>query len=184
MGSNPIGGSILAPASGHILRPPSHARCALGGRGQALGRFVAFIASMDPALAHLQESFEIRFASSPSTLQFSAISLGDAGRRLHTPDPQETSQAACLPGHSCFLSALDAVQSLGRGFRTHSTRPCGLMDKALVFGTKDCRFESCQGHLPAHVRPPLLQKLHQASTSPPAGLEPAIFGLEVRRLVH
>ena len=25
-------------------------------------------------------------------------------------------------------------------------RPCGLMDKALVFGTKDCRFESCQGH--------------------------------------
>ena len=26
------------------------------------------------------------------------------------------------------------------------TRPCGLMDKALVFGTKDCRFESCQGH--------------------------------------
>ena len=27
-----------------------------------------------------------------------------------------------------------------------STGPCGLMDKALVFGTKDCRFESCQGH--------------------------------------
>ena len=25
-------------------------------------------------------------------------------------------------------------------------RPCGLMDKSLVFGTKDCRFESCQGH--------------------------------------
>ena len=27
--------------------------------------------------------------------------------------------------------------------------PCGLMDKALVFGTKDCRFESCQGHVVA-----------------------------------
>ena len=26
-----------------------------------------------------------------------------------------------------------------------STWPCGLMDKALVLGTKDCRFESCQG---------------------------------------
>ena len=26
-------------------------------------------------------------------------------------------------------------------------RPCGLMDKALVFGTKDCRFESCQGQV-------------------------------------
>ncbi len=25
-------------------------------------------------------------------------------------------------------------------------RPCGLMDKALVFGTKDCWFESCQAH--------------------------------------
>ena len=24
------------------------------------------------------------------------------------------------------------------------------MDKALVFGTKDCRFESCQGHLCIH----------------------------------
>ena len=27
-----------------------------------------------------------------------------------------------------------------------SKRPCGLMDKALVFGTKGCRIESCQGH--------------------------------------
>ena len=25
-------------------------------------------------------------------------------------------------------------------------RPCGLMDEVLVFGTKGCRFESCQGH--------------------------------------
>ena len=25
--------------------------------------------------------------------------------------------------------------------------PCGLMDKALVFGTKDCRFESYRGQL-------------------------------------
>ena len=32
-----------------------------------------------------------------------------------------------------------------------NARPCGLMDKALVFGTKDCRFESCQGHVFALV---------------------------------
>ncbi len=35
-------------------------------------------------------------------------------------------------------------------------RPCGLMDKALVLGTKDCRFESCQGHNPnvaLHIAP-------------------------------
>ena len=31
-------------------------------------------------------------------------------------------------------------------------RPCGLMDKALVFGTKDCRFESCQGHAFAEAK--------------------------------
>ena len=31
-------------------------------------------------------------------------------------------------------------------FRCTFNWPCGLMDKALVFGTKDCRFESCQGH--------------------------------------
>ena len=29
--------------------------------------------------------------------------------------------------------------------------PCGLMDKALVFGTKDCRFESCQGQASPRV---------------------------------
>ena len=32
------------------------------------------------------------------------------------------------------------------------TWPCDLMDKALVFGTKDCRFESCQGHFSAGGR--------------------------------
>ena len=29
---------------------------------------------------------------------------------------------------------------------TFATRPRGPMDKALVFGTKDCRFESYRGH--------------------------------------
>ena len=33
--------------------------------------------------------------------------------------------------------------------------PCGLMDKALVFGTKDCRFESCQGHYSRVLRAPI-----------------------------
>ena len=37
--------------------------------------------------------------------------------------------------------------------------PCGLMDKALVFGTKDCRFESCQGHNYSLCMP-LPTKLH------------------------
>ena len=29
----------------------------------------------------------------------------------------------------------------------HMQGPSGLMDKALVFGTKDCRLESCLGHI-------------------------------------
>ena len=37
-------------------------------------------------------------------------------------------------------------------------RPCGLMDKALVFGTKDCRFESCQGHSPSFTEE---EKVHE-----------------------
>ena len=31
-------------------------------------------------------------------------------------------------------------------------RLCGLMDKALVFGTKYCRLESCQGHAARKAR--------------------------------
>ena len=40
------------------------------------------------------------------------------------------------------------------------------MDKALVFGTKDCRFESCQGHVYSLCMP-LPTKLH--STIPRGG---------------
>jgi hypothetical protein len=54
----------------------------------------------------------------------------------------------------CLASVSWLVGWLGRrGLWAHKLRfaqicgrPCGLMDKALVFGTKDCRFESCQGH--------------------------------------
>ena len=38
-------------------------------------------------------------------------------------------------------------------------RPCGLMGVALDFGTKDCRFESCQGHFYASLAfPAILQR--------------------------
>ena len=57
-------------------------------------------------------------------------------------------------------------------------RPCGLMDKALVFGTKDCRFESCQGHLFAFPSVPGRQvawsapSVGQSPTAHPLGLPP------------
>ena len=40
----------------------------------------------------------------------------------------------CKVAHACVL-----------WLPPFSIWPCGLMDKALVLGTKDCRFESCQG---------------------------------------
>ena len=54
--------------------------------------------------------------------------------------------------------------------RTCNTiRPCGLMDKALVFGTKDWRFESCQGHflhsLPRSTRETSSRKAYMAATT-------------------
>ena len=46
--------------------------------------------------------------------------------------------------HSRFVFFLSPLRT---HFCDQNERPCGLMDKALVFGTKDCRFESCQGHV-------------------------------------
>ncbi len=60
----------------------------------------------------------------------------------HTPAARATPTHASTPirfGALARMQINDAPLS--------SMRPCGLMDKALVFGTKDCRFESCQGQL-------------------------------------
>ena len=56
-------------------------------------------------------------------------------------------QVRILPGSLLFVfnACCNAISMLGPSF-TLIARPCGLMDKALVFGTKDCRLESCQGH--------------------------------------
>ena len=48
--------------------------------------------------------------------------------------------------HEACMGSLSFTDAVGVGEQFSFTRPCGLMDKALVFGTKDCRFESCQGH--------------------------------------
>ena len=47
---------------------------------------------------------------------------------------------------ACLPSAPKARIALIRVSKHSFHWPCGLMDEALVFGTKDCRFESCQGH--------------------------------------
>ena len=43
-----------------------------------------------------------------------------------------------------WLRACGVCVALIRNASLSCKWPCGLMDKALVFGTKDCRFESCQ----------------------------------------
>ena len=49
--------------------------------------------------------------------------------------------------HTQYTPAYLMHASLNSQLYVLSAWPCGLMDKALVFGTKDCRFESCQGHI-------------------------------------
>ena len=61
----------------------------------------------------------------------------------------EKTQARCSNQQLCVFPFRQAAScGISKAFLKW---PCGLMDKALVFGTKDCRFESCQGHflLPA-----------------------------------
>ena len=63
--------------------------------------------------------------------------------------------------------------------------PCGLMDKALVFGTKDCSLESCQGHSFTQRLIRGSEKLFllpsapvAAAKKPPLGIEPRTFSLQ------
>ena len=68
---------------------------------------------------------------------------------LPTPSPTDLSVSCTAPTkNKLSKSRTNARFVVTRGFPYVQTnqRPCGLMDKALVFGTKDCRFESCQGH--------------------------------------
>ena len=49
--------------------------------------------------------------------------------------------------HTLHMEAMNLAEGLRDPQCQATSWPCGLMDKALVFGTKDCRFESCQGHM-------------------------------------
>ena len=63
-------------------------------------------------------------------------------RRVSAVQPRQKNKLPQSRAKVCFVvnETLPDVET--------KQRPCGLMDKALVFGTKDCRFESCQGHTP------------------------------------
>ena len=77
----------------------------------------------------------------PGTFCIVSVIAGQAGQqrwqgsRVQTPLPSFfllSSWSSCTPCTQC-----DPSLALHAG-------SCGLMDKALAFGTKDCRFESCQ----------------------------------------
>ena len=88
-------------------------------------------------------------------LKFSSSARGysaHVSRSAHGCSGHVTHKSRGQPG----VGALQAGRRLTPGLavlcdisaRPHIfRRPCGLMDKALVSGTKDCRFESCQGHV-------------------------------------
>ena len=56
-----------------------------------------------------------------------------------------TCEPNCVPAARSIAPQRSTLSNRGRNSAWQW--PCGLMDKALVFGTKDCRFESCQGQL-------------------------------------
>ena len=60
--------------------------------------------------------------------------------------PRQVLRATTISPDSQLLRCISKDDAV-TGEQFEFARPCGLMDKALVFGTKDCRFESCQGHL-------------------------------------
>ena len=59
---------------------------------------------------------------------------------------QEQRSHRMIDNHISNFWSRQRETCMGRHIAGICKRPCGLMDKALVFGTKDCRFESCQGH--------------------------------------
>ena len=60
--------------------------------------------------------------------------------------PRQILRATTISPDSQLLRCVSKDDAV-TGEQFELARPCGLMDKALVFGTKDCRFDSCQGHL-------------------------------------
>ena len=53
------------------------------------------------------------------------------------------------------------------------------MDKALVFGTKDCRFESCQGHA-LRIAAPLRRRVFRQGPWLPCQFARVVKGLDLR----
>ena len=107
---------------------------------------------------------------SSSPRSFAAVRLEAARGGGGGPAPDRGSACKLSSGGSfakpgCALGSRRALsESHARGGRaggrgvngapeSSHTWPCGLMDKALVFGSKDCRPESCQGHACAFVGP-------------------------------
>ena len=65
--------------------------------------------------------------------------------------PAAASTPACLAtakqgAWRCQVGRTGWARGQGASHAKVTHKPCGLMDKTLVLGTKDCRLESCQGH--------------------------------------
>jgi hypothetical protein len=84
-------------------------------------------------------------------------------------------------------AARKKLEFLGSFDLLGNRRPCGLMDKALVLGTKDCRFESCQGHnsfVALHIEPTLpwcFMRHMTVAPTPPAPAPPRAFSAAIGR---
>ena len=87
---------------------------------------------------------------SESALHRSVRALGPGGQGPPLLPETLGRRRALSESHARGASRGRGVNGVPEGSYTW---PCGLMDKALVFGSKDCRPESCQGHACAFVGP-------------------------------
>ena len=107
----------------------------LGRSEGVFGASWAVLAHLRDVLGGLENVLDMSWDSLGSVLEPYWMRLGTSWHRLRKVLGQ--SWVILTPLGPC----------LGNGkLEVDTTWPCGLMDKALVFGTKDCRFESCQGH--------------------------------------
>ena len=83
-------------------------------------------------------SWHASFVGEASAAGADDSKLDGLRRQLRSPRHKNKFSKARINARSVVNRALPFVRM--------KQRPCGLTDKALVFGTKDCRFESCQGH--------------------------------------
>ena len=144
------GAGALSPGDDFTTPPgawrgePGKGALSLGNRPRALVSSSAAFSSSSIFSSAFSTVRRRAFASSSSSCADEGplrlrVSETGCGARLATFRPAHASPPRVYRAPGPQAQAPGPAPGQQRG-------PVGLMDEALVFGTKDCRYESCQGH--------------------------------------